>query len=89
MLVAVADPLDRPLEALRRDRRERVFLVAEELGAEAAADIRGDHPHLVLGDAEDVLGDAVAHAVAALGAHGQRVALGPGSYSATMPRVSM
>ncbi len=78
VLAALADPLHRSLEALGRDRRKRIFLVAEELGPEAAADVGRNYPHLVLGDSEHVLGDAVAHAVAALRPHGQRVAVGPG-----------
>ncbi len=43
-----------------------MFDILPALGAEAAADILGDHPHLALGDLEDVLRQHVAHAMGIL-----------------------
>ncbi len=73
MLGALADPFDRPADAPGGERRQRVLVIDERLGAEAAADVRGDHPDLADRHAEDI-GDVVAHAVAALGAEGEREA---------------
>src|SRR5918995_1732870 len=51
---AVRGPLYRPADLLRRPDADRLLRVNEDLGAEAAADIRGDHPELVLGrDADE------------------------------------
>ena len=59
---AVGDELHRALEQLgQRDRRHLVG-VSVHLDAERAADILGEHAHLVLGDAE-MLGEQVLHHV--------------------------
>ena len=42
-----------PLDLARRPRADHLFVVEEDLGAEAAAHVGSDHPHLVLRDAED------------------------------------
>jgi hypothetical protein len=76
MLGAVGVPLHRPLQALGRDRAKRVLAVKEDLGAEAAADVRRDHPHPRGLHLEDALGQVVAQVVAALAAKGERPAAG-------------
>ena len=49
---ALGRPLDRAIDALRRPDHRRLFGVEVDLRAEAAADVRRDHPHLVLRQAE-------------------------------------
>jgi hypothetical protein len=51
VLAARLGPLDRPAELAGDDQREDLLGVDVELGAEAAADVRGDDAQLVLGDA--------------------------------------
>ena len=48
-----ATHLHRPAQPLRRHRRQRVLAIGEQLGAEAAADIRRHHPQLVGRDLQD------------------------------------
>ena len=48
----VRGPLDRHAEFLRREGRQRLFGVMEDLRAEPAAHVRRDDAQLVLGDAE-------------------------------------
>ena len=76
MLAALADPLHRPAELLRRDRGQRILVIAKLFVPKPPPTSGVITRILLAGDVEDVLGDAVAHAVAALGAHGQRVAVG-------------
>lgn len=66
VLRPLANPLHRPPEALRGDKRHRILRIDEILGAEPAADVRGDDTQPLLLDAENVAGDDVAHAMAAL-----------------------
>jgi hypothetical protein len=51
VLAARLGPLDRPAELAGDDQREDLLGVDVELGAEAAADVRGDDAQLVLRDA--------------------------------------
>jgi len=46
MLVAIRDPLDRTPEPQGRHGSERIFAIAERLGAEGAAHVGRHHPHL-------------------------------------------
>ena len=66
-------PLHRAAEFLRGAQHERVLVIDEGLHAEAAADVLGHDAQLRFVDAEDVLGDAGAHAVHALAAGVERV----------------
>ena len=75
---AVGDPLDRAAEAARGFGRERVFAVHEALGAEAAADVRRDHPDLRRVDLQHLVRERVAQAVDALARDRQGEALGRG-----------
>src|SRR6266550_1087800 len=47
------DPLDRPPEPACEGQRERLLRVDVQLGAEAAADVRGDHAQFRLRHARD------------------------------------
>jgi hypothetical protein len=49
---ALAGPLDAAVELLRGPGQRHVLGVQEDLGAEAAAHVGRDHPHLVLGQAQ-------------------------------------
>ena len=51
-LAALRRPLDRPADAGHRPGHHRLFVVAEDLAAEAAAHVGRDHAQLVLGNAE-------------------------------------
>ena len=44
---SVGDPFHRLAGPLRRHRGQCIFAIGKQLGAEAAADIRADHPHLL------------------------------------------
>ena len=72
MLVAVRDPFDRPAQPLRRHRGQRIFAIAEQLGAEAAAHIGCHHPHAVGRNPQHVIAKNVADGVAALAAERER-----------------
>ena len=74
MVHAVASPLHRTAQLLRREEAQRIFPVDEHLGAEAAAHFRGDDTQPCRIDAEDILGDDVPLAMAALRARSQRIA---------------
>ncbi len=78
VLGAIRGPAHRLLQFARGDRQQRVFAIGKQLGAEAAADIRADHPHLLDRNLQDVLAQDVAQPVAALAAdrQGQVIALG-------------
>ena len=56
MLGALAGPFDGHAEALRRDRRQRILVIAEEFRAEAAAHVGRDHADALGVDLEHVLG---------------------------------
>ena len=72
---ALARPFHRPQELARRPQGQAVLDILPALGAEAAADVLGDHPHLALGHLEDVLRQHVAHAMGILdvGIEGQAI----------------
>ena len=53
VLRAGLDPLDRPARLAGGPGAEHLLAGDLQLGAEAAADLRGDDPHLLLGDPED------------------------------------
>ena len=90
MLGAVGDPGHRLAGQLRGDGRQRIFAIGEQLGAEAAADIGRDHPHLFGRETEHLHADDVADGVAALAAERQRVVIARvHRIRATTPRVSM
>ena len=76
--VRSAAHLHRLLQFARGDREQRIFAIGKQLGAEAAADVGADHPHLLDRDLQDVLAQDVAQAMAALAADRQRqmIALG-------------
>ena len=58
----VGDELHRPLEQLRQRHRRHLVGIGVHLDAERAADVLGEHAHLVLGEAE-MLGEQVLHHV--------------------------
>ena len=75
MLAPVLDPLDRLAVHLRRERNDRLFGIEDELGAEAAANIRRDDAQLVLVAAEQAAENALARMRRLRGApHGEQVA---------------
>ena len=79
MIGAVGDPFDWScFSLLRGDRDQRVFAIGKQLGAEAAADIGADHPHLFQRHLQHHAAEDVAQAMAALAADRQRqmIALG-------------
>ena len=78
MIGAIGGPFDGPAQLARGDRDQRVFAIGKQLGAESAADIRTDHPHLLDRDLQHVLAQDIAQPVAALAADRQRqmIALG-------------
>ena len=78
MIGAVGGPFDRLAQLARGDRDQRVFAIGKQLGAEAAADIGADHPHLLQRHLQDVLAQDFAQPMAALAADRQRqmIALG-------------
>ena len=68
------DPADRPAEQPRGRRRRQLLAVERDLLAEAAADVRRDHPHAALGDPEPRR-QRRAHRVGDLGAVPERQGL--------------
>ena len=66
VLEAVLDPPHRSCQAAREERDQDVLGIDDELGAEAAAHVGGDHAHLVRGQVEQV-GDELADLVRHLG----------------------
>ncbi len=78
MIGAVGGPFDRAAQPARGDRDQRIFAIGKQLGAESAADIRADHPHLFERDFQDHSGNDLAQPMAALAADRQRqmIALG-------------
>ena len=57
VLPAVLDPLERDGHLARREQHADVLAQRHDLLPEAAADVAGDHPHAVLGDAEQPGGE--------------------------------
>ena len=76
-LRALLRPLHRPADPLRQSERERLLGVDVELRAEAAADVRRDHPQARLGHAEDDR-EPEAQDVRDLGRRPERVLVGRG-----------
>ena len=78
MIGAVGGPFYGFAQFFRGDRDQGVFAVGKQFGAETAADIRTDHPHLLERHLQDHPADDLAQAMTALAADGQRqvVALG-------------
>ncbi|MGY4420380.1 hypothetical protein ACVWY2_002805 [Bradyrhizobium sp. JR6.1] len=72
MVGALGGPFDGLLELARRDRDQGILAIGKQLGAEAAADIRADHPHVFLRHLQDHVAEDLAQAVAALAADRQR-----------------
>ena len=66
MLASVARPADRPSEPAGRGENERIFPVDHLLGAEAAADVLGDHAKESPRNLQNFVGDDVPDAVDAL-----------------------
>ena len=66
-LQAIGDELDGAAQQLRQRRRRHLVGIGVDLDAERAADVLGQHAHLVLGQPE-VLGEQVLHHVRRLGA---------------------
>ncbi len=75
MLGALGHPLHRFTQPFGGDRGKRVFAIGKQFGAEAAADIGGDHAHLLRRQLHHLAGNDVADDVAALAAERERVAL--------------
>ena len=73
-LEPVGDELDRPLQQLRQRHRRHLVGIDVHLDAERAADVLGEHAHLMLFEAE-VLGEHVLRHVRRLGAVIDRQAL--------------
>lgn len=71
-------PFHGPSERLGQEQDQRHVGVQVPLGAEAAADGRGDHPELVEGDAEDQRGEQEAVVVRPLGGGVEGVLAGDG-----------
>ena len=61
-LEPVGDELDRPSQQLRQRRRRHLVGIGVHLDAERAADVLGQHAHLMLGEPE-VQGEQVLHHV--------------------------
>ena len=75
MLGALANPFHRPAQPLGGNRRQRIFAIGKQLGAEAAADVGRDDAHAVGRQLEHIAADDVADDVAALTAERERVAV--------------
>ena len=75
MLGAIANPFDRAAQPFSRNRGQRIFAIRKQLGAEAAADVRRDHPHLFGRQLHHRAADDVADDMAALAAERERIAL--------------
>ncbi len=75
-LRTVRDPLDRPPDPFGRPGNDRLFAIVELLDAEAAADIRRDHAHLLFGYVENQGGHQKPHHMRELACRPQRVVPG-------------
>ncbi len=75
---AVGGPFHRLAQFSRGDRDQGVFAIGKQFRAEAAADVRTDHPHLVLRYLQHHAAQDLAQTMAALAAdrQGQMIALG-------------
>ena len=72
MVGAIGGPFDGLFQFFRGDRNQRVFAVRKQFGAEAAADVGTDHPHLFQRHLQHHAADDLAQAMAALAADRQR-----------------
>ena len=72
MLAAVGHPFHRTAKRSRSDRRQRIFAIGKQLGAETTADIGRHHPHLLRRNFQHRAAQHVAYDVAALAAERQR-----------------
>ena len=75
-LAALGGPLHRPADPLRRQQADALLGVDEDLGAEAAADVRRDDAQLVLGRDADERRDHQARDVRVLAGGVEREAVG-------------
>ena len=73
-LGAVRHPMHRPADLARRDQDREVFRIGAGLQSEGAADILGDHPQALVGNAQDG-GKSVAQRARTLRAAAQQIAL--------------
>ncbi len=78
MIGPLGGPFHRFLQLASGNRCQCVFAIGKQLGAESAADVRADHPHLLDRDVENVLTENIAQPMAALTADGQRQMIAPG-----------
>ena len=78
MIGAVGGPFHRLAQLARGECGQRIFAIGKQLGAEPAADIRTDHPHLFQRDLQHHAADDLAQAMAALAADRQRQMIAPG-----------
>src|SRR3546814_2609764 len=75
-LGALVRPLHRRAHFLRRPGADRLLGIAEDLGAEAAADVRRDDPQLVFAEAEHESAEDQLQQVRVLAGRVERVAVG-------------
>ena len=75
---AIGGPFDGLAQLSRGDRDQRIFAIGKQLGAETAADVGTDHPHLFHRHLQHHAAQDFAQAMAALAADRQRqmIALG-------------
>ena len=73
-LGAVRHPMHRPADLARRHQDREVFRIGSRLQSECSADILGDHPQALVGNAQDG-GKPVAQRARALRAAAQQIAL--------------
>ena len=88
VLRAVLDPLDRLADGQRGGDREHVARIDRHLAAEAAADVVGLDPDVLLREAADQRQDGP-DGMRRLGRHVERELLAGRSQSATQPQVSI
>src|ERR1039457_572699 len=75
MFGAIANPFHRPAQPLGGHRRQRIFAIGKQLGAEAAADVGRDDAHAIGRQIEHIAANDVADDVAALTTERKRVAV--------------
>ncbi len=86
---ALAGPFHRAADALRGPGAHRLFRIDEDLGAEAPAHVRRDHPQLVLGREADEGGEDEPRHMGILAVVQRVKASSPASYSPMAARGSM
>jgi hypothetical protein len=75
MIGPVRHPFDRTPQFARSERGERVLAIGKQLGAETAADVGADDPHLLLRNLQHHVAQDFAQPMTALAAYGQRQAI--------------